>query len=602
MKPVLFFLFSSLSLSEIQQIDVTADSMSSLSVGHSLSSSMVITEAEIKAKNYRTVYEAIRSVPGVDVVNSSNGQPASVFIRGAKSEQTLVYVDGVEYNDLTDPGRSADLSVLQMDNVERIEILRGSQSIEYPGVGNVVLIFTKSGKNPLTQVYAEGGSFGTARGEISSRGNNADGLDYSFSASGYRTDGISSSATGEERDGASNIQFTTRLKKQVGSNSSFTFNARYFDAKSDLDLVPADTKDFGSSQQNFLGRVEGRTKVGSIEPMLAFSLRTITRNSLDYGSTPNTRFLATGDLERIESKNRLPLTSISELLFLGEMERQHVKTTADYGTGLLGLDRSVTQSALGVEYSLSDQEGFFGTLGTRLDYHSTFYTNPMARFAPAYRVGSDTVFRASIGNGFKAPSLYQLYGEFGESSLKPEKSWTVDLGVEQDFFEKRLHLTLTAFYSKFTDLVDYQFTSNKYVNVGKVLTSGLEYSQAVKFSEIIRLTSSYTYLHAKDEITELELARRPKHRFSNEVSAALGNVEVSLSHSFVGSRVDIDAITFTRKDVPSYNVFNLYSNWKAWESGTLFGRVENLLDAKYQAIDGYQSPGLSVFLGCKQVL
>ncbi len=597
--------FTLLANDDIPTIEVTAKKASPIGVTKSLPSSVSISKEEMEIKQYKSVYEALRDIPGVDVVSSNASQTTSILIRGSKSEQTLVYVDGVELNDPTDPGRGADLTFLDLSNVERIEVVRGAQSVLFPGVGGVINITTRSGqfqKNETT-LSVEGGSFGSVNGNVETRGTQKDSVYYSFSASGNRTDGISASATGSEKDGSTKVSFSGKVGKLLPSNTQIEWITRYFDATQDLDMVPVDTPHYQTTQQNLLMRLQGKTKLGIWEPTLGFSLRTLDRKSLDYGSVPNTRFLSRGGIYKADWINRVQMTD-TQLLTAG-LEHQYEKaaTESDFGTGKKETDNHASTSSVYVQHDYMQEEGLYTTAGVRADYHSGFYFQHIERFSPGYRFAkTGTTIRTSVGTGFKSPSLYQLYGEFGNSGLSPEKSFSWDLGVEQEIIRKRFTVLVTIFRNDLQDLIDYDFPSNKYVNVARSRSQGVEASLSIVLVDNLKLESQYTYTEAKDRDTEAPLLRRPQHKVKNTLVFNASNFDIVLNHLMVGERTDIDPATFSKVQMPTYHLFNLAASYKLLENTKLFGRVDNLLDTRYQAVNGYGSSGISFYLGIKQIL
>lgn len=600
----LLFVFP-LFADEIPTIEVTASRISPVGLAQSLPSTVAINKEDIALKKYHSVYEALRDIPGVDVVSSNSSQTTSILIRGSKSEQTLVYLDGVEFNDPTDPGRGADLTFLDVNNIERIEVIRGAQSVLFPGVGGVINITTRSGlqqKNEGT-ITLEGGSFGTLKGGFQLLGNNKENLYYSVAGSGSRADGISAAANGTEKDGSSLVGFSAKIGKAFNPNTKVELISRYFEAKQDLDMVPVDTPNYRSQQQNLLVRLQGTTKRSFWEPTLGVSTRLIDRQSLDFGSTPNTRSLSYGGIYKTDWLNRFILSPEHHLTQGLEYQIEKANIESDFGTGKKETDATSSLLSLYLQYDYIQKTGLYATAGVRTDYHSQFYLQHTERFAPGYRFDSTgTTLRAAIGTGFKSPSLYQLFGEFGNSRLEPENSFSSDIGIEQELFAKQLVLLVTYFCNELKNLIDYNFATNRYINVSRALSQGAEVSLAWVLLDDLKLESQYTYTDARDRDTNLELLRRPKHKIKTSLVYAFKKYELALEHLLTGSRTDIDAASFLRVEMPTYSLFNLSLGYRLSDYTRVFSRFENLLDTRYQAISGYGSQGFGFYLGVKQTL
>mgnify|MGYP000547116367 CR=1 FL=1 len=601
----LFFTLSLFAADEIPTIEVTAQKISPVGLAQSLPSSVSISREDIELKQYKTVYEALRDIPGVDVLAANRSQTTSIFIRGSKSEQTLVYVDGVEFNDPTDPGRGPDLTFLDVSNVERIEVIRGAQSVLFPGVGGVINIVTRSGFNqkPEASLKLEGGSFGTVNGGFHLIGSEKDSLYYSLSGTGSRSDGLSASVTGTEKDGNSNIGFSSKLGKIVAKETRVELTTRYYDAKQDLDLVPVDTPNYQSNQQNLLIRLQANSRRGMWEPTLGISTRFIDRKSLDYGSTPNTRSISNGGIYKADWINRFKLSSDHQLTQGLEYQFEKANIQSDFGMGKKETDASTKLSSFYLQYDYLQKEGFYATVGARADYHSQFYLQHIERIAPGYFFKTTgTTLRGALGTGFKSPSLYQLFGEFGNSRLDPETALSSDLGVEQNLFTKRLTLLVTYFRNDLRNLIDFDFASSKYVNVSKVLSQGFESSLSWVATDNIKLESQYTYNETRDANTQEILLRRPKHKIKTSLVYSNADFECVLDHLLVGSRTDIDPTSFKKLEMPTYHLVNLSAAYSLFQTTRIFARLENLLNTQYQAINGYTSAGLSFFIGVKQTL
>jgi vitamin B12 transporter len=598
-----FFSIPVFSQEAIQQVTISADAISALSVGNRMSSTTIVTDEEIRAKQYKNVAEAIADIPGVSALPTGYGQTVSVFIRGQKSEQTLVLVDGIEYNDPTDPGQGADLSHLTLENVERIEVIRGAQSVLFPGVGSVIQIITKTGGKSVNHVGLEGGSYGTFKGDLHSSGATSSGLDYAFASGIFSTQGFSAADGKPEKDGAQTVTFSGRMGKKIAERTRAELIIRYIDGKSDLDLVPADTQHFTMSQQNWLGRFQVKSRFAKWEPTFGVNLRLIDRRSLDYGSSPNTRFIANGSNEKIDFINRYYFDS-ENLATLGfDVERQSAEMESDPGTGVQRMQKAVTRGAVFAQYDWMQNSGPYATAGIRMDYHSAFYAKLTSRVAPGWKIPEiGMTVRAGVGTGFKAPSIYQLYGEYGNAQLKPEQAKMLDIGFEQILIPEKLTLITTAFYNQLTHMVDFDIPNNRFVSIGKATTKGVETAVEYRPFSWAKVATQYTFLETRDDATGLSLFRRPRHRLSNTLTFIDQNWDLSLVHEMVGSRADVDASSFLRKQTPAFHLGHLALSYRAWEETQFTLRVDNLFDTKYQVIDGYGTAGLSAYLGVRQAL
>jgi vitamin B12 transporter len=241
---------------------------------------------------------------------------------------------------------------------------------------------------------------------------------------------------------------------------------------------------------------------------------------------------------------------------------------------------------------------FFATAGARYDAHRDLDSKATYRIAPGLRLpGSGTTFRASVGTGFKVPSLYQRFSSYGDPSLKPETSLSFDAGVEQQVGSQG-KVGLTYFHTGFGQLIDYDFRANHYINIGQATTEGVEATASYAASRRLQLTSTYTFLVARDDTTGLWLPRRPRHQLSLGAEERLTDrAQFGAEARFVGSRDDLDAVSGNRVGMPAYAVFYLTARYQVSKDFRVFGRVDNLLDRAYEEINGFGTPGRSFFLG-----
>lgn len=251
---------------EVQEVTVTATRIEA-PVNEVSSSVTIITANDIEKKQQYSVAEVLRGLPSIDVVNSGGpGRTTSVFIRGAKSEHTLVLIDGIEAGDAMSTGRSFDFSTLQADNIERIEIIRGPQGTLYgsDAIGGVINIITKKGKgSPGGFVSAEAGSFNTFEARAGLSGGTP-AFNYSLGISRLDTDGFSVANEKDgntEDDGYANTTLSARLGGRPVEDLDIDLTLRYIDADTDLDAcggAGCDDLDYTSNSKQFLGGVHAR--------------------------------------------------------------------------------------------------------------------------------------------------------------------------------------------------------------------------------------------------------------------------------------------------------------------------------------------------------
>jgi len=592
------------------------------------SSVTVISSKEIERKQKTTVLEVLKGLPGLDVVqNGGVGGATSIFLRGANSEHTLVMIDGVEVNDPISPGRSYDFAHLTVDNIERIEVIRGPQSTLYgsDAIGGVVNIITKKGEGkPKFFLSAEGGSFTTFREATGISGGNK-WVNYSFALSRFDTEGISTASKKDgnyERDGYENTSLSAKLGFKPMDNLGIDFILRYMDAKTELDNfagVGGDDPNYVQKSNQFLFKTQvGLSLFDQVwSQKLGLALNDHNRDIKNKKDSQHPfdyeKGRYDGQLLKFDWQHHLQLHKTNALMFGLEYEREEGKSKY-YWESLWGPGQSIfpKKTANIKGYYIQDEiklwDRLFATLGIRIDDHSRFGSETTYRVAPAYLIKeTDTKIKGTFGTGFKAPTLYQLFapatlwGPIGNKDLKPEKSKGWDFGVEQNFFKNRVTLGATYFRNDFKDLIQFDWGQG-YINIAKAKTEGVELFASAKPIDDLTLRINYTYTDTEDKTTGEALIRRPKNKIGFDINYHfLNNGNVNLGVIYVGKRDDLDfSISPSRRvKLDQYTLVNLAVSYDITKNFQLFGRVENLLDKEYEEVKGFGTPGLSFFGGMK---
>ncbi len=589
--------------------------------GELASSTTIITRDEIENSGKVFVLDLLREVPGLDVVrNGGPGQPAAVFIRGAKSEHTLVMVDGVEVNDPFTPGRTFDFAHLTTENIERIEIIRGPQSTLYgsDAIGGVINIITRKGRGKPALTYsAEAGSFETFKSYFGVSGA-SEPFDYSLGVSLLDTEGISAAGRkygNREDDAYENTTLSGRLGWTADDCFDMSLIFRYTDADGDQDNAGGafgDDPNYTFDNEMMFTRAQGRLWLleDVWEQVLGVSFTDYDRkfrNRVDPAHPIDwLRARYRADLLKFDWQHNFYVHPTNTVTLGLETEEERGRSEW-FSDGVFGptVDIAPRESARTNGFYAQDQlsvsDRFFATLGVRLDDHDSFGSETTYRVAPAYRFPeTGTKVKGTYGTGFKAPTLFQLYSAFGNEDLKPEESKGWDVGVEQELCGGKVTAGITYFRNTFEDLIDYDWVLG-YVNVGKARAEGVEVSARYQATDRLSFGATYTQQRTEDRATGQDLLRRPGDKASLDVNYGFceGRANVNLDVVHVGVREDLDYSTWpaTRVDLERCTLVNLSGSYQASENVRLVARVENLFDKKYEEVLGYASPGLGVFGG-----
>lgn len=580
------------------------------------SSMTVIDEQEIEQRQARTATEVLRSVPALDVVQTGGpGGQTSVSIRGAESDHTLVLIDGVEMNDPSDLGRSFNFASLSTENIERIEILRGPQSTLYgsDAIGGVINIVTKKGKGkPSGLVSAEGGSFQTYR-QRAQAGGATELINYSLGFSRLDTEGISAADEddgNEEEDGYENTTLSARLGITPTEHFQISSIMRYIDDETDLDDsggVGGDDPNHRTESERLFLRAQAQLSLfeNVWEQEIGFSYTDHDRRTEDDpdASQPNELLRSSfdGEIVQFDWQHDVMLHETNTLTFGVETEEDTVDYRYYLEDPFFPVDTTIDDKSMRTTgFYAQDQirlwDSWFTTVGVRVDDHEDFGTETTYRITSTYLVHkTGTKIKGTLGTGFKAPTLYQLYSQYGNRDLDPEESTGWDIGLEQSLIGDRVSVGVTYFYNDFDELIDFDVASSRYFNTGAAETQGVELSSSVRPIDSLTVKASYTYTDTEDKSTGDELLRRPEDKFSLNVNYSfLGQGNLNLGLSYVGSRNDVGNV-----ELQEYSLAHLAASYQVLDNVELFGRIENLLDEDYQEISGYGTPELSAFAGVR---
>lgn len=636
---LLLFFFSSLFFSEnniaqetdstkiYQLTDVvvsaTKNETNSLHLANSVT---VIDSNEIANSNAFTVYDLLKDKPGISFTQQGGpGTFSSIYLRGANPGHALVLIDGVEVNLTNDPGNVYDFANLPVDNIQQIEILRGPQSTLYGSdalAGIINMITKKSNSTPNIIFSAEGGSYNTYKGVLSSNGS-FDKFDYSVSLSRIDSDGFS--AAGEkygntEKDGFRSDAYSLSLNYNYDKNISTKIISRFNNSIADYDQaggVFGDDPTYIFDQEEFLFRNISRFSFfdGVWKPEIGISyFRNIRK--YEYDSTFNNPVSSNsrydGNKIKLDWQNELNVIKNNRITFGLEYETEKAVSEfysySSFGPFVSLFPENDTRT---LGFYLQDEFQFENSLfvsgGIRLDDHKNFGTAFTYRFAPAYIFWqTGTKIKATIGTGFKAPSLFYLYDPaFGNPDLDPERSFGWDVGIEQFLWGKGFSIGITYFNISFDDL--FGFDENfRTINTGEAETKGVELYSTFRVFQYLLVKGNYTYTDAIDKNNNnLPLIRRPEHKAALFTTYNFGeNGNIGYEMIYVGKRDDFDFSTFPaeRKMLESYILVNLMGSYNILEFLKLTLRIENVFDEDYEEILGYGTAGRSFYGGIKLTL
>ncbi len=613
---------------------VTSPNLTPTTLAETGSSLTVITEEQIRQRNQVNVAELLRGVPGVDVVRQGTaGSVTSIFIRGAGNEHTKVLIDGIPANDPINTTRFFDFSNLSVDNVERIEVLRGPQSVLYgsDAVGGVINIVTKRGRGRNTgRISAMGGSFDTGNVSAATSGS-AGSIYYSFGGSYFDTNGFSSASSrlpgNTERDGFQLGTFSSRTGWQPNDNVEIDWVVRHNRGHVDIDKGGGpnrdDPNDSNSITQTVTGlRLHTRNDGEWWEQTLAYYVSDVKRD-ISSPSEPGNPFAFAGTFygvtQQVDWRNTLHLFDNevfgAGLTFGGSYQTEVGSSATVFDAFGFQFPSTFDKTSLddGAVYGQTQTrvgDNWTTTVGVRSDHYNLYGANDTYRLTSIYRLpGWNTALRGTLGTAFRAPSLFQRFDPFsGNPGLLPEDAKGWDCGLEQPLFDGLLVPSVTYFRNDFTNFIFFDqnanFGNGQYVNLPFVRTSGVELNTLFVLTDRSTLTTSYTYTEAIDLSPGspdygLQLARRPKNKFGINYNRRFyddrANWNVGLN--YVGSRPDTVGFPSTRITLADYVVVNSSLTFDVSRRLQLFSRVDNFFNQRYEEVSGFGVAPFSAYGG-----
>lgn len=580
----------------------------------------VLTQAAIEARQTTAVAELLAQTPGVSYSrNGGVGAANSLYIRGAEGHHTVVLIDGVKLNDPSSTQGGFNFGNLLVGDAARIEVLRGAQSTLWgsQAIGGVVNIVTTEPTEAFQGgLDAEAGARGTTyfRGGV---GGANERLSWRLAASRYATDGFSAYATGTEDDGYDNTGLSGRLNLKITEAVSLDLRSVWSSGRADFDAWNGDSRDYGKTQELVayaglnIDLLDGRF-----------------RNRIGYAHTDTDRrnfnpdnkiqpltFDSEGQNRRWEYQGAFAVTETLNTTFGVEHEKSEMKArslgdwnpNADYGRGEAELNSVYGQ----VQWTVLG--GLTLTGGLRYDDHAQYGDNLLGQVAAAWALNDGaTVLRASWGQGFRAPGLYELYSEYGSLDLQPEEAESWEIGVEQRLFDRAV-VSATYFQRDSDNEINYanclpgdahpicsQPYGGYYQNIQKAETKGVELIGRLDVTERLHLNANYTWTDAKNAVGDHEgkrLRLRPEHmgNLAADYDWAFG-LKTGLSVRYVGETFN-DLANAAKVD--AFTLVDLRASYPIDDNLEVYGRIENAFDEDYQTVLGYGTAGRGVFGGVR---
>ena len=568
----------------------------------------LITKEQIEKSGGKDLSQLLNEQTGIIIngATSNQGTYKSVYMLGATSAYTLILLDGVPLNDPTGVGGTFDIRLLSLDNIERIEILKGSQSTLYGSnaVAGVINIISKKpvSANPLFNGLMTYGSYNSFKGSanISQK---TKFFEYDVNYSYNNTDGISEAKDTTGKAGFDNDGFKQHaIQALVGINLTDRFKLspyyRFTEFKGgyDADAFIDAPNHYTASLVNTGLTGHFNYKSGTIHFNYAYDYT--KRDYLSQFGDFNTK----GKFHQAEA-------------YTDHRFSENVELVAGFNYQVYRIDAPDTTNSIISPYAslvFRSNKGLNVEVGGRFNHHNQYGNNLTYSFNPSYLLDDHVKLFANITSGFRAPSISELFGPFGSNpNLKPEKSATQEAGLQAMLLNGKFEFTISGFNRNINDVIIYE--ANGYANRDKQHDYGAEVEAGYSFTRQLSLRINYAYVDgritqkvAAKDTSYYNLVRRPKnnvHLFINY--QANENFFISTSVQLTGKRTDTyyDPTTFVASEVnlKAYALWNLYAEFALLKKKlNLFLDAKNLTNKKnYYEIYGYSVQGLNVTGGIR---
>ncbi|MDD2508705.1 MAG: TonB-dependent receptor [Aliarcobacter skirrowii] len=556
----------------------------------------VITAEDIEARKFKTVVEALNSLSGVSISkNGGIGQTSSVYLRGMDSKRTLVLIDGVRYNDITTPNGAANFEHLMINDIERIEVIKGAQSSIWgaDASAGVINIITKSAKDGThANINLEAGRYDSKIAKLNVSHKN-ESFDAKLSATRVDTDGFSakasksSEAKNYEDDGYENTTVNLKLGYNFNDSNRVSTSYEIIDTKVNFDSTPDDK----ISEANTLTHLANLTYENRNDIALTKVYTNYTEIKRDSKSSSGT------------------------LNFRGKVKEYGLNTSIDYLSSsnvTIGADyKDFEDKEMSKDYDnkgifISNTNKFFDdktifTQALRYDRYSDFENKTTGKIGIKQYIIEDLNISANYGTGYNVPNLYQLNDVWaGNDTLQPEKTKSYDVGIEYKGF------SITYFDTKVKNMIDLEIDpitwAGTYKNIeGTSKIKGTEIAYKNEVIEDLLLNLSYTNLSAKDAKGD-KLLNRPSNKFNFGVDYyGLKDFHFNINGSYIGTNFSPKSGVYPVEGTKTgnYTIWNAVVDYDISKNFSTYLKLDNIFNKDYQIVDGYATSQRAAYLGIK---
>ncbi len=589
--------------------------------------------SDITVLDSKTIYESEHNflgdiinekIPGMNFFQSGgHGTQAGIQLRGLPKRYSTVYIDGVKMSDPSNPDNSFYISNIMKDSIERVEILKGSQSSLYgsSAIGGTINIFTKKGKKGNNHAYSLNSGSKSSKNISASFDDANDYQDFYIGFNSFSTDGISAMTNDtpnttnikSDDDSYTNQSLVSNYGYKLSDNLDFRGRLRYNDS-----LLHYDNVKFGGTDLN------NKTDDTELSYNLSLNYQNENyKNSIIYNYTEierrtknqtDTRKNYYGYRDAINFIGEYNFNLDTKIVYGLDNEFDRARFQKDWPTDYLTTDESIHSQYFDIQLRHSDK--LYQTLGIRRDGHTTAGSYNTYRNTLAYNIDKFSKVRTSYGTGIRFPALYDyFYGTVvkEKEQLKPEKSKSFDLGYET-FFEKiNTTFDISIYKITYKDALEGWKSHNWTVknSTAKIISKGIEFSSLWKPSTNLNLGLNYSYTDTHDgadcdnpdgSSIDCAMVRVPRHAITSTINyKSKNNLNNKLIFKYSGETRDYGNTNNGFADVilDDYITVNYLADYKINNQYNLSFSATNIFDENYEQAYQYSTLGRSFNIGFK---
>ncbi len=595
----------------------------------------VISNEDLQKNSGKSLPEILNMQAGLAINGANNtlGTNQSIYLRGASSANTLLLIDGIPVYDASGISSEFDLNNFALNTIERIEILKGAQSTLYgsDAVAGVINIITKktAGKPAELNATLSAGSYNTWKGAATVSGHSAK-QDYALTYSKIKSDGFSSAydSTGKaafDKDGFDQDAIQLNYSFKASEKFNVRLYGKYNINRADIDAgVFADDKDYTYKNKNVITGTTLQYQLPKVLTVVNYYYNWFKRDFVDdstsiggFSNYQSGMYNGKSHFAEVYVKSSLQkhIDLLTGIDYRNNITDQVYIYLPDYGFPAKPLGNDSAKSSQVSVYAslfLKNFGGFNTELGGRWNNHNIYGNNFTYSFNPSYLLTKAFKIFANVSSGYRVPSLYQLYSEYGNKDLKPEESSSVEAGVQ--YLNDAVNVRGVLFSREIKNVFDFIYDVNTnrslYINRNKQKDHGFELELTSTIKKIVEIQANYTYvtgkLHSKTDAAKdtsfNNLYKRPAHAFNiivgiNPVkSLYLSTAVRAVSHSFEPL---FDAPPYK---LHGYYTLNAYGTYTIIKSLKLFADFQNITDQKYFDQRGFTTKRFNVNAGVNVML